>query len=119
MPLECRRRFIGLVLSLSLALFLSLAASVMLANSPFGQVAILDFGSQYSHLIARRVRELNVFCELYSCLVEAEVGVSSLVSRWYDRQGLCLRAWGLPSECPCREMWLRHSVSQVWIPLQG
>tara|TARA_B100001057_G_scaffold88241_1_gene84336 strand:+ start:3897 stop:5426 length:1530 start_codon:yes stop_codon:yes gene_type:complete len=45
------------------------------------RVLILDFGSQYTQLIARRVRELNVFCEIfpynsksfdvnnYSCLI--------------------------------------------------
>ncbi len=29
------------------------------------KVVILDFGSQYTQLIARRVREHNVFCEIY------------------------------------------------------
>ncbi|MCF6348920.1 MAG: glutamine-hydrolyzing GMP synthase [Flavobacteriaceae bacterium] len=29
------------------------------------KVLILDFGSQYTQLIARRVRELNVFCEIF------------------------------------------------------
>ncbi len=28
-------------------------------------IAILDFGSQFSQLIARRVREANVYCELF------------------------------------------------------
>lgn len=49
-----------------------LKQSSQLGNLARPQVAILDFGSQYSHLIARRVRELHVYCELYSCLVTAD-----------------------------------------------
>ncbi len=34
-------------------------------NMQHEKVLILDFGSQYTQLIARRVRELNIFCEIY------------------------------------------------------
>ena len=45
------------------------------------KIIILDFGSQYTQLIARRVRELNVYCEIhpYNHLPEFGVDVKGVI----------------------------------------
>src|SRR5690606_40678255 len=36
------------------------------------RILILDFGSQYTQLVARRVREIGVYCELWAWDVSEE-----------------------------------------------
>ncbi|TSA19910.1 MAG: glutamine-hydrolyzing GMP synthase [Betaproteobacteria bacterium] len=48
------------------------------------KILILDFGSQYTQLIARRVREANVYCELHGC------DVSDAFVREFNPSGIVL-----------------------------
>jgi GMP synthase (glutamine-hydrolysing) len=45
------------------------------------KIIILDFGSQYTQLIARRLRELNVYCEIhpFSNLIDLDESVKGIV----------------------------------------
>jgi len=49
-------------------------------------IAVLDFGSQYSQLIARRVREVQVYCELFPWDTPAEK-VQAIAPRGYILSG--------------------------------
>jgi GMP synthase (glutamine-hydrolysing) len=56
--------------------FVSLASELasMTENIHKHRILILDFGSQYTQLVARRVRELGVYCELWAWdVTEAQI----------------------------------------------
>jgi GMP synthase (glutamine-hydrolysing) len=45
------------------------------------KILILDFGSQYTQLIARRIREISVYCEIYpyNCFPAPDSGVRGVI----------------------------------------
>ncbi len=56
-------------------------------------VLVIDFGGQYNQLVARRVRECNVYCEIYSYKVALEKIKEKKINT--DLADLCL---GFPQE---------------------
>ena len=76
------------------------------------QILILDFGSQVTQLIARRVREAGVYCEILPCTVEdARI-------RDFGAKGIIL------SGGPSSVMWdeapaVSHAVFELGVPVFG
>lgn len=87
-------------------------------------VVILDFGSQYTQLIARRVREAGVYSEIHPCTISPEAlralapkalilsgGPSSVTDVDAPPFATEIFSWGLPMLCICYGMQLlAHSL---------
>ena len=60
----------------------------------FDEIIVLDFGSQYNQLIARRIREMGVYSELVSNEITAEQ-IKNMCCRG---RGVVLDLEGYPQE---------------------
>ncbi len=76
------------------------------------KILILDFGSQYTQLIARRVRETNVYCEVHPC------DVSSQFINDFGPQGIILSG-GPDSVAEDETPRAPQTVFELGIPVLG
>ncbi|MFO1401607.1 MAG: glutamine-hydrolyzing GMP synthase [Steroidobacteraceae bacterium] len=76
------------------------------------RVLVLDFGSQYTQLIARRVRELGVYCEIHPW----DMDVAAL--RAYAPRGIILSG-GPESVTQAAAPVAPHAVFELGVPVLG
>jgi len=76
------------------------------------RVLILDFGSQYTQLIARRVRELNVYCEIH------RPDLSAAQLKDWGAKGVILSGGPASVEAPGAPM-VDPAVFELGVPVLG
>ncbi|KAL8812272.1 MAG: hypothetical protein Q9200_001170 [Gallowayella weberi] len=84
------------------------------ADSPhtlFDTILILDFGSQYSHLITRRLRDLNIYSELLPC--------TQLISALQFRPKGVILSGGPYSVYDCDAPHVDPAVFDLQVPILG
>ncbi|HYR19713.1 MAG TPA: glutamine-hydrolyzing GMP synthase [Myxococcales bacterium] len=76
------------------------------------KILILDFGSQYTQLIARRVRELHVYCEIHPCTMPIEQ------IRAFGPRGIILSGSPFSVEQPGAPL-VDRAVFEMGVPVLG
>jgi GMP synthase (glutamine-hydrolysing) len=84
----------------------------MTADAHRDRVLVLDFGSQYTQLIARRIRERGVYCEIHPCHLPLEA-----IQAWRP-QGIVLS--GGPSSVLAADAPFAHrEILELGVPVLG
>ncbi|MEE8355402.1 MAG: glutamine-hydrolyzing GMP synthase [Candidatus Bathyarchaeia archaeon] len=79
-------------------------------------IAILDFGGQYCHLIARRVREMNVYSEILPC--DATVEELNALQDTMNLKGIILS--GSPASLRIKDSpRLSEGILEIGVPVLG
>ena len=78
----------------------------------YNKILILDFGSQVTQLIARRIRELNVYCEIQPC------DISEDFIKKYNPNGIILSG-GPNSVYAIDTLKVNASIFKLNIPILG
>jgi GMP synthase (glutamine-hydrolysing) len=76
------------------------------------KILILDFGSQYTQLIARRVRELHVYCEIHPCTMPLAA------IKEFEPRGIILSGGPASTEEPGAPL-IDVEVFQLGVPVLG
>ena len=76
------------------------------------KILILDFGSQYTQLIARRVRELHVYCEIHPCTIPFEA------VKAFGAKGIILSGGPASVEAPGAPL-VDKGVFELGVPVLG
>ena len=83
-----------------------------MSDNPYDTVVVMDFGGQYSHLIARRIRE----CEVYSELMPWNTSVDQIIAR--EPKGIVLSG-GPASVNDTNSPRCERAVFDLGIPVLG
>jgi GMP synthase (glutamine-hydrolysing) len=83
-----------------------------LADLHAEKILILDFGSQYTQLIARRIRELHVYCEIHPCTMPMEQ------IRAFEPRGIVLSGSPFSVEQPGAPL-VDRAVFELGVPVLG
>jgi GMP synthase (glutamine-hydrolysing) len=83
-----------------------------LADLHAEKILVLDFGSQYTQLIARRIRELHVYCEIHPCTMPMEQ------IRAFEPRGIVLSGSPFSVEQPGAPL-VDRAVFELGVPVLG